>query len=359
MSNLKFPLLNLEIKIAFTGDIMLSRNVAKRIGSSPIISASVAEFLESHDFVVGNLECPIAHQSKKNNENAFKADPMSLKEVSCFNLFSLANNHIFDCGKEGAQETIEFLNRENILNSGLLFNDKTSFNTSVILKNKKISFFSCAVDECIKNENKNFPKIICAQSNDLQQHIQICSRNSDCTIVLLHGGNELVPYPEPEFRNLCLSFLNSGADVVVTHHPHILGGVEEHKNKFIFYSLGDFIFDGESNKRRRSAILSFTISDSVNKWRLIPVYIDQTITIKRATGKLERKIISKYKSVSKLIIQKNYFKIYKLLYTVELISFQLDRLYYILKNRGFNASLRFVFSKIYLMPYYLKKILTN
>ena len=47
----------------------------------------------------------------------------------------------------------------------------------------------------------------------------------------------------PYTRKLYKNFLKWGVDIVVAHHPHTVQGYEKVKNKMIFYSLGNFVFD--------------------------------------------------------------------------------------------------------------------
>jgi len=42
---------------------------------------------------------------------------------------------------------------------------------------------------------------------------------------------------------LAHQFIDQGADLIVGTHPHVVQEVEIYKNKLIFYSLGNFIFD--------------------------------------------------------------------------------------------------------------------
>ena len=39
-------------------------------------------------------------------------------------------------------------------------------------------------------------------------------------------------------RNLGRAAINAGADLVVGHHSHVVGGVEKYKGKYIVYGLG-------------------------------------------------------------------------------------------------------------------------
>lgn len=43
-------------------------------------------------------------------------------------------------------------------------------------------------------------------------------------------------------------FIDAGADAVVNHHQHCYSGYEVYNNKPIFYGLGNFLFDGDTNK---------------------------------------------------------------------------------------------------------------
>ena len=74
------------------------------------------------------------------------------------------------------------------------------------------------------------------------------SRLADFTVVTIHahehaGRREL----SPEFLHaFARAMIEAGADVFVTHGPHILRGIEIYQGKPIFYSMGNFIFQNET-----------------------------------------------------------------------------------------------------------------
>lgn len=68
---------------------------------------------------------------------------------------------------------------------------------------------------------------------------------TDYVILFLHAGLEDVEIPLAEWREQYKSFIDYGADLIVAGHPHIIQGKERYKDKFIFYSLGNFFFNGE------------------------------------------------------------------------------------------------------------------
>jgi poly-gamma-glutamate capsule biosynthesis protein CapA/YwtB (metallophosphatase superfamily) len=349
------------IKLIFTGDIMVARNVGIRINNIPnnkdgILSEDIVEKLKEFDYVIGNLECPIALKAQPINSTSFKASPKSLEHLKAFDLVSLANNHIFDCGKDGAKETIEYIKKAGINYCGLLTNE-SPFVHQITIKNKKFGFIASAVSDCIKNEDGSSPLIINAEEKTMLTEIKKASEELDYIMVMIHGGNEMIPYPETSFRTLCKSFIDAGATAVITNHPHVLGGVEMHNGHPIVYSLGDFIFDGESNKRRRGALLSLTIKENEIQFEIIPTQINKALTVKLADNYNINKINKKWERVSHKLTLENYDKKYRKMYVTSLVAFQIDRLFFLLKNKGVLEMVKFMFLKTKLISFYAIKII--
>jgi poly-gamma-glutamate synthesis protein (capsule biosynthesis protein) len=70
---------------------------------------------------------------------------------------------------------------------------------------------------------------------------------ADYVIVTIHaheGGAR--PAPAEFVMTFARAMIDAGADVFVGHGPHYLRGIELYRNKPIFYSLGDFIFQNET-----------------------------------------------------------------------------------------------------------------
>lgn len=83
----------------------------------------------------------------------------------------------------------------------------------------------------------------------ISQSISEAKRQADYVLVSIHshemeGGDKAQPAKFlKDFAHTCIDI---GADAVVGHGPHILRGIEVYKNKPIFYSLGNFIFQNET-----------------------------------------------------------------------------------------------------------------
>ncbi|MFV0277090.1 MAG: CapA family protein [Parahaliea sp.] len=59
-------------------------------------------------------------------------------------------------------------------------------------------------------------------------------------IPLLHWNFELEPHPQPAHRQVAFAAIEAGADAVIGHHPHCVGGIEFHRGRLIAYSIGNW-----------------------------------------------------------------------------------------------------------------------
>jgi poly-gamma-glutamate synthesis protein (capsule biosynthesis protein) len=62
---------------------------------------------------------------------------------------------------------------------------------------------------------------------------------------MMHAGAEYTRAPTKLQRDFAQQAIDVWADIVVGAHPHWTQWIESYKGKYIFYSLGNFIFDQE------------------------------------------------------------------------------------------------------------------
>ena len=62
-------------------------------------------------------------------------------------------------------------------------------------------------------------------------------------IVNIHWGAEYQELSNDHQRDLARELIDAGADAIIGHHPHVVEEIEVYKDKPIFYSLGNFVFD--------------------------------------------------------------------------------------------------------------------
>jgi hypothetical protein len=98
-------------------------------------------------------------------------------------------------------------------------------------------------------ETKVVEKVNARDEDRILRSIRNATKQADFVIVMSHShepSEELLTPPTflVEFIKKCI---DAGADAFIVHGPHQLRGIEIYKEKPIFYSLGNFIFQNETS----------------------------------------------------------------------------------------------------------------
>jgi poly-gamma-glutamate synthesis protein (capsule biosynthesis protein) len=86
------------------------------------------------------------------------------------------------------------------------------------------------------------------------QKIKDEKQKGQIVLVYAHWGDEYVSPPE-RVSALAHAFIDAGADMVIGSHPHVIQRSEVYKDKAIYYSLGNFIFDQYWDKEVSSGLV--------------------------------------------------------------------------------------------------------
>lgn len=251
--------------VLFVGDIMLDRGVEYLMRKNSFFYPfeKVSQFLKGVDIVVGNLEGPIVKNppnfSNKSLKFAFSPETIIGLSFANFNLLSLANNHTFDVGKDGFEETKEYLVKANI-----------NFVGHPIKCDQDFSFEKD--DLVFLAFNKTFP-INCSDDKIIQ--IVKETKNSSpekFLVVIFHWGEEYQTKSSISQQKLAYRIIDAGADLIIGSHPHVVQEIEEYKGKLIFYSLGNFIFDQYFSKETQEGlVVGLEIYPEKLVYRLFPI----------------------------------------------------------------------------------------
>jgi len=103
--------------------------------------------------------------------------------------------------------------------------------------------------------------------------------NCDVKILSLHRWAEYRFSPNNWQRNLAHSLVDSGADLILGWHSHIPWEFELYNWKYIFYSLGNFIFDQWWWKRATGSEFNY-FYDANLKRNNVPTYISMLVWLK-------------------------------------------------------------------------------
>lgn len=255
-----------DTSLMFFGDLMTGRNVealSKDDNNYPFVK--LQDLLnEKNDIRIANLEGPINinHKQVPTGSMSFSLPSYtsSILKQNGFNLMQLANNHMQDRGSNGFIETQTILKDNNIDFFGDYYNrdEYISFEKNI----NNIPFLFIGINmintDCEKNTNLCIKNITDEVKNTINQ------KNNYFKIAFIHWGNEYIKKSNNIQQALAHRLIDSGIDLIIGGHPHVIQEIEKYNNRLIFYSLGNFIFDQYFSKdTQQNYAIRLTINNNL------------------------------------------------------------------------------------------------
>jgi len=278
----KLPIKKEEVSLIAVGDISYSRGVERIVKKQNDINypfLKIGDYLKNADLVFGNLETPITEGREINDfEMIFRSNPLTEKalKLNNFSILSLANNHTPNFGEKGLKDTFFYLEKEGIKYVGAGENEKTAYQP-VYIEKKGIKFAFLAYNDfdvvsLSYKATENYAGTAFMETEKMIEAVKKAKQKSDFVIVSMHSGNEYVNKPNSSQVNFAHSAIDAGADLVIGHHPHVVQILEKYKDKYIFYSLGNFIFDQQASETRKGLMVKvYFTKDEITKISLLPI----------------------------------------------------------------------------------------
>ncbi len=301
------PTKDREITFLAVGDIMLSRDVAARMvkhgkdGNYPF--ANIKTLLASTDFNFGNLESPFSGSDAQDpdpNTFTFNAPTYAVTGLvkNNFKVLNLANNHALNQGVEGLLYTRKLLTANSILNVGAGADKNESWQEAVYQipgdeDEIKVGFVGATYGPT----SENLAQI--SELSYLQETVEFLKTKSDFVVVTMHAGTEYQSTENFAQIRFAKAAIDYGADMVIGAHPHWVQPFETYKGKYIFYSLGNFVFDQDwSQETSEGLTLKISLSKTdtqttLKKVELIPIIIENNSQPRVATETEKKKILNK------------------------------------------------------------------
>lgn len=325
---------------------MLGRFVGDKYNATPyeIVSEDVKKVAKGSDYVIANLESPI---TTKNSTNclAFAGNASLLEQLRWVDMFSLSNNHINDFGEEGITETLDVLDSVGLKHNGIFKNHYEPYviDDTSITDGNKVAIVTCTDMINVEIPDNSQYKVLRADSESVNEIIKTYTEQGYFTILFSHCGSLFSRYPNPLIRDILYSAVDAGAKCVVTCHSHCLGGMDFYNGVPIFYSIGDFLMDGGSYRRRKACMLQLDIREGCLKnWNISPTITNKELQTVIPNVRLRKKLIRGFEKVSSRMQRprKNYSRFYKWQYKCEILNHSLSTLYFLFASKGLWGSLR-------------------
>ncbi len=259
-----------------TGDMLLTRLPGKRMAQNGVgyLFEKVKPLVEAADIAFGNLECPIStggspYPNKPENVT-FRALPEAAEALSAagYDLVSLANNHMNDYGESAVADTLRYLDRAGVATAGAGRSASESREAAILSRGGytiAVLAYAEPVWSVVEARDPPWPKSLATlparpspeqigpgragtaivREDTLRSDIAKLKARGGIDIVAasFHWGEEHARAPNSYQRRIARLAIDSGADLVLGHHPHVLQGIELYNGGIILYSLGNYIFD--------------------------------------------------------------------------------------------------------------------
>lgn len=250
------------IDIAVVGDLVLDEPDADYWLSG------IAPALRSCDLAIGHLEVPhtSSQQEMEGDVPAPGAPPENIGAIvrAGIGMVSTAGNHIADCGAQGISDTLAALHDSGIAHAGCGANITEARSPAVAdVSGIRVALLSyncvgpqfgwadensagCAFlplgtsDGSPVSPRADLESVLPSALEILEEDVASARECADIVLVSLHKGlvhtpARLAPYERP----IAHAAIDAGADAVLSHHAHIVRGIEFHAGKPIFHGLGN------------------------------------------------------------------------------------------------------------------------
>lgn len=212
--------------------------------------SGTVEYLENDEFTLANLECTFSDQSLSSSSLFQFQAPASYADIlknGSVEYVTLGNNHTYDFGEKGLTDTKAALDSAGVGWTGP--GESKVYTTEHGLK---IGVY-CPGWTGLSESN------IVSGIETLRQ------TGADVIIMSVHWGTEgsyTVTTSQEQFAHIAI---DAGADIVFGTHPHVLQRTETYHNGYIFYSLGNWSFGGNTAPRDRdTAIAQVTVMQNTD-----------------------------------------------------------------------------------------------
>ncbi len=244
---------NAVIKLSFLGDVALGQDhrfkhydsfdhmFEKKEGDYAYFFSGVLDLLEKDDLTIANLETTLSNETETaekydyGNNYWFNGKPeyARILKAGSVEIANLANNHSYDYGQKGYDATRQALTDAGIEYFGYteaLYKEINGIRIGMAGFNQLGEYEQGLDMDVFKVEVESFIKKL----------------RGECDLVIanFHWGKEYKYKHEELQKELAYIAIDSGADLVIGHHPHVLQSIEKYKGKYIAYSLGNFCFGG-------------------------------------------------------------------------------------------------------------------
>jgi len=224
--------------------------------------------ISAADLAIANLEVTLAGPPYEGYPLFSSPDALA---AACrdagIDVLATANNHSVDRGKKGIERTIKTLDSLNIPHTGTFISCSARQKQSPLIIEKN-GFKIALINYTAETNGIPVPEPSCVNIIKISRLKADIAKaklaNPDTVIVFFHWGIEKQNKPGAGQMELADTCFNAGADIIIGSHPHVVQKSilvnQPGRNKFVAYSLGNFIAKQKAPKTDGGQMIKLTLT---------------------------------------------------------------------------------------------------
>jgi poly-gamma-glutamate synthesis protein (capsule biosynthesis protein) len=270
------------VRLLFGGDVMFGRRYYDanddgdrsdgllRLGATvdehQRLLDGVAPMLADADLTIVNLESPLISEPwfdplgprpdrfHPTKEFAFASAPEAAAALkgAGVDIVGLGNNHLFDALDAGVVST-----QRALLDAGYATTDFAGAGQNIDeawrpaireVRGQRIAVVACTTISGVEHPITYVASATkggaaeCEQGA-LRDAVSRAVAEADVVVVMIHGGFEYGREPSEAISRLSAVATDAGANLVVNHHPHVVGGLVSSGERLTAWTMGNLLFD--------------------------------------------------------------------------------------------------------------------
>ncbi len=211
----------------------------------------IESYIKGNDLAIVNQETIVTDVVAPRSYPTFASPKAVANKVKSlgFNVVSMCNNHVLDCGDAGIQDSLKYWDSLGILHYGV-YADQADCDNIKTMEVNGIKFAFVGYMEHTNGlslaEGSKATYIRLAEEEKVKAQIQKADKMADVVVVSCHYGTEISNELNAQQKTITPKLVQWGADLIIGTQAHALSTCEyidkaDGTKAFVFYGLGNFL----------------------------------------------------------------------------------------------------------------------
>ncbi len=288
-----------EVSFVVFGDNLIHEPIYRyglnQEGSFGFLYENIRDVIAQSDVAVINQETPFTDNPALYGGYPRFGTPVQVGQALAdvgFDVVTCATNHILDRGAAGVEYTRAFLEDQGVICLGIQAGEEKDDTPCTVIKRNgiRVAMLNYTFGTNGIQPPREHPCMVHLLEDEekVRGDIEKAGAEADFVIVFAHWGTEYAEQADEYQKKWAQLFLESGVDVVVGTHPHVLQPCEVLRDEqghemLVYYSIGNFVSAQREETCVKGGMAEFTISLTDRGYRVTEFGL-QPLTITRREG---------------------------------------------------------------------------